>query len=98
MNIGMQSPELLLKDLNAALRELRGAARLLDDERLDAELLPAMRRLLLAEVLGNTWIMAIGGSQGAGKTTLLSTLYELSGDDAQWLPPNEGRGEKLPVS
>lgn len=97
MNIGMQSPELLLKDLNAALRELRGAARLLDDERLDAELLPAMRRLLLAEVLGNTWIMAIGGSQGAGKTTLLSTLYELSGDDAQWLPPNEGRGEKLPV-
>lgn len=98
MNIGMQSPELLLKDLNAALRELRGAARLLDDdERLDSELLPAMRRLLLAEVLGNTWIMAIGGSQGAGKTTLLSTLYELSGDDAQWLKPNEGRGEKLPV-
>ncbi len=97
MNIGMQSPELLLKDLNAALRELRGAARLLDDDRLDAELLPAMRRLLLAEVLGNTWIMAIGGSQGAGKTTLLSTLYALSGDDAQWLTPNEGRGEKLPV-
>lgn len=97
MKIGMQSPEILLKDLNEALRELRGAAMLLDDERLDAELLPVMRRLLLAEVLGNTWIMAIGGSQGAGKTTLLSTLYRLSGEDAQWLKPNEGRGEKLPV-
>ena len=93
----MQSPEILLKDLNEALRELRGAATLLGDERLDAELLPVMRRLLLAEVLGNTWIMAIGGSQGAGKTTLLSTLYRLSGEDAQWLKPNEGRGEKLPV-
>lgn len=97
MTTGMQSPEILLQDLNAALRELRGAARLLDDERLDAELLPAIRRLLLAEVLGNTWIMAIGGSQGAGKTTLLSTLYQLTGEDAQWLLPNEGRGEKLPV-
>lgn len=97
MTTGMQSPEILLQDLNTALRELRGAARLLDDERLDAELLPAMRRLLLAEVLGDTWIMAIGGSQSAGKTTLLSTLYKLSGEDAQWLQPNEGLGERLPV-
>lgn len=100
MTIGMQTPEILLKDLNAALRELRGAASLLGDERMDAELLPTMRRLLLAEVLGNTRIMAIGGSQGAGKTTLLSTLYKQnkqSDEIAQWLPPNEGRGEKLPV-
>lgn len=97
MTIGMQSPEILLKDLNEALRELRGAATLLGDERLDPELKPVMQRLHLAEVLGNTWIMAIGGSQGAGKTTLLSTLYSLSGEDAQWLKPNEGRGEKLPV-
>ena len=95
--IGMQTPEILLKDLNAALRELRGAATRLNEERLNDELLPVMRRLLLAEVIGNTWIMAIGGSQGAGKTTLLSTLYRLSGEDAQWLKPNEGRGEKLPV-
>lgn len=93
----MQSPEILLQDLNTALRELRGAAHLLGDERLDAELLPTMRRLLLAEVLGNTWILAIGGSQGAGKTTLLRSLYSLDGAASQWLQPNEGRGEKLPV-
>lgn len=75
----MQSPEILLQDLNNALRELRGAAHLLGDERLDDELLPTMRRLLLAEVLGNTSILAIGGSQGAGKTTLLCSLYGLIG-------------------
>lgn len=94
----MQTPEILLKDLNSALRNLRGAASLLGDEdRLDSEFLPVVRRLLLAEVLGNTPILAIGGSQGAGKTTLLCTLYGLEGADAAWLPPNEGRGEKLPV-
>ena len=94
----MQTPEILLKGLNSALRNLRGAASLLGDEdRLDSELLPVLRRLLLAEVLGNTPILAIGGSQGAGKTTLLCTLYGLEGADAAWLPPNEGRGEKLPV-
>lgn len=95
----MQTPEILLKDLNSALRNLRGAASLLgdDEDRLDAELLPVVRRLLLAEVLGNTPILAIGGSQGAGKTTLLCTLYGLEGADAAWLSPNEGRGEKLPI-
>lgn len=93
----MQSPEILLKDLNTALRELRGAAHLLGDERLDCELLPTMRRLLLAEVLGNTSILAIGGSQGAGKTTLLRSMYGLEGGAAEWLQPNEGRGERLPV-
>lgn len=93
----MQSPEILLQDLNTALRELRGAAHVLGDERLDSELLPTMRRLLLAEVLGNTSILAIGGSQGAGKTTLLRSLYGLEGGAAEWLQPNEGRGERLPV-
>lgn len=94
---GMATPELLLQDLNAALRELRGAAHLLWDPDMDAALRPVMRRLLLAEVLGQEWILAIGGSQGAGKTTLLRTLYGLSGEDAAWLQPNEGRGERLPV-
>lgn len=94
----MQTPEILLKDLNAALRNLRGAASLLGDEdRLDSEFLPVIRRLLLAELLGNESILAIGGSQGAGKTTLLRTLYGMKGKDAAWLQPNEGRGEKLPV-
>lgn len=93
----MHSPEILLQDLNAALRELHGAAQLLDDERLHSDMPLIMRRLLLAEVLGTTSILAIGGSQGAGKTTLMRSLYALDGAAAQWLQPNEGRGEKLPV-
>ena len=99
----MQSPEILLQDLNTALRELRGAAHLLGGkrvdtgERVDTELLPTMRRLLLAEVLGTKSILAIGGSQGAGKTTLLRAMYGLEGGAAEWLQPNEGRGERLPV-
>ena len=93
----MHSPEILLQDLNAALRELHGASQLIDDERLRTDMPLIMRRLLLAEVLGTTSILAIGGSQGAGKTTLLRSLYALDGESAQWLQPNEGRGEKLPV-
>ncbi|MGL4187305.1 MAG: hypothetical protein ACRCTM_00305 [Sphaerotilus sulfidivorans] len=60
-------------------------------------MLPLMRRLLLAEVVGNQWMVAVGGSQGAGKTTLVRTLYDLQGEDARWLEPNEGRGEQLPI-
>lgn len=94
----MHSPEILLPDLNAALRDLYGAVQLLgDEERLKTDLRLAMRRLLLAEVLGSHSIIAVGGSQGAGKTTLLRTLYQLEQADVQWLRPNEGRGEKLPV-
>ncbi|WP_175107491.1 hypothetical protein [Pararobbsia alpina] len=56
-----------------------------------------MQRLLLAQVLGEFSIIAIGGSQGAGKTTLLAKLYGLACDDMSWLNANEGRGEQLPV-
>ena len=73
----MQSPEILLAELNGALRRLRGACGSFESEDINRDLLPIMRRLLLAEVLGNTWILAVGGSQGAGKTTLMSTLYDL---------------------
>lgn len=93
----MQTPEILLQDLNEALRRLRGALHLLGDTQLDTELRPVLRRLLVAEVLGKTSILAIGGSQGSGKTTLLCSLYALQGADAHWLEPNEGRGERLPV-
>lgn len=98
--VRMQNPEILLKNLNTALCNLRGAANLLgddDDARIDSKFLPVMRKLLLAEVLGNTAILAIGGSQGAGKTTFLTSLYNLDTGDSAWLKPNEGRGEKLPV-
>ena len=93
----MQSPELFLSGLNRALRDLRAAASVLNDEQLDEALLPIMRRLLVAEVVGTTWIVAIGGSQGAGKTTLVRTIYQLDQFSGDWLPANEGRGEKLPV-
>ncbi len=93
----MQNPELMLKDLNRALQHLRGACADIGDEEIDEKLLEVMRRLLLAEVLGNTWILAMGGSQGAGKTTLMASLYDLRGDGPNWLQSNEGRGEQMPV-
>lgn len=93
----MQSPELLLRSLNNALRRLRGACTILHNEEVDDRLLEVMRRLLLAEILGKTWIVAIGGSQGAGKTTLMASMYDLRGEGPRWLQGNEGRGEKMPV-
>lgn len=93
----MQSPELLLKDLNQALLELHAASVVLNDQELASELREVTRRLVLAEVLADTSIIAIGGSQGAGKTTLMMSMYGLEGGGADWLNPNEGRGERLPV-
>ena len=95
--MAMESPALLLTDLNKALRRLRGACTDLGNEEADEKLLEVMRRLLLAEVLGNTWIVVMGGSQGAGKTTLMASIYDLRGDGPRWLLSNEGRGEKMPV-
>ncbi len=93
----MQTPELLLKSLNNALRRLRGACTVLGNDELDDKLLDAMRRLLLADILGDTWIVAMGGSQGAGKTTLMASMYDLRGVGPRGLQGNEGRGEKMPV-
>lgn len=93
----MQSPEIMLTELNDALRRLRGACSDLADDDINEKLLAVMRRLLLAEVLGNKWIVAIGGSQGAGKTTLMSSMYDLGGSGPGWLQGNPGRGEKMPV-
>ncbi len=95
--MAMQSPEILLSSLNAALRHLRGACSDIGDEEIDEKLLGVMRRLLLAEILGNSWILAMGGSQGAGKTTLMANLYDLQGKEPNWLQSNEGRGEKMPI-
>lgn len=93
----LQSPEIMLAELNGALRRLRGACGNLANGDIDRDLLAIMRRLLVAEVLGNTWILAVGGSQGAGKTTLMSCMYDLRQGETKWLEGNEGRGEKLPV-
>lgn len=96
----MSAPQHLLPLLNAALRELHGATLAMEvqlTQEEDAELMSVLRRLLLAEVMGNTWTMAIAGSQGAGKTTLLCAMYGLPKGPEAWLDPNEGRGEKMPV-
>lgn len=93
----LHSPELLLSPLNRRLRELRAAAGVLESKEMDEELLPIMRRLLLAEIVGNTWIVAIGGSQGVGKTTLVRTMYGLESGEHSWLRGNQGLGENLPA-
>lgn len=92
----MHTPELLLASLNRALRDMRGAAAIISDEGLQDEFLPVMRSLLLAEVLSQTWIIAVGGSQSAGKTNLVRAMYGLHGENG-WLSDNEGQGERLPV-
>lgn len=97
MSMALLAPEVLLAELNNGLRRLRGACTELDDDEIDHALLRAMRRLLLAEVLSDTWVIAVGGSQGAGKTTLMATLYELGSTEPSLLQANEGRGEKMPV-
>ena len=94
----MQTPVLLLSHLNIALRELRSAVGVLKDESINSGLLPIMRSLMLAEVMGNEWIVAVGGSQGAGKTNLVRTMYGLSAaNETDWLQDNEGQGERYPV-
>lgn len=98
----MDSPELLLPELNRALRSLRGALDVLEkneeeSEKLGKELLPIMQSLLLAEILGSKAVVAVAGSQGAGKSTLLRGMYDLNDKHEPWLITNEGRGEKLPV-
>lgn len=95
--MSLHNPENMLSSLNAALRRLRAATSVFADKELENSLLAVMRRLLLSEVLNDTWLVAIGGAQGAGKTTLLAALYGMHGDGAQWLKGNEGRGEKMPV-
>jgi pantothenate kinase-related protein Tda10 len=79
--MAMHTPEIMLKDLNSALRRLRGACASINNEEINEKLLEVMRKLLLAEVLGNTWILAVGGSQGAGKTTLMASLYDLDSNE-----------------
>lgn len=94
----MQTPVLLLSHLNCALRELRSAVGVLKDDGINTRLLPIMRSLMLAEVMGNDWIVAVGGSQGAGKTNLVRTMYDLSAaTETDWLQDNEGQGERYPV-
>lgn len=100
----MPAAELLLPRLNQALANILVACDALlegpiNDEGETAEQVfnPIMRRLLLCQTLGQYSLLAVAGTQGAGKTTLIKSLYELEGEDAAWLRPNEGRGETYPI-
>lgn len=82
--------------LNAAL-QLRGALSSVTDPKLRPDLDQLLRRVFVAHVLAQNWVVAIGGSQGAGKTTLVRQLYNMDNYAVDWLPANEGQGERLPV-
>jgi len=96
----VSAPELLLPRLYQALANIVAAADAVVDcpindegESVEEVFRPIMRRLLLCQKLGQYSLLAIAGTQGAGKTTLIKSLYDLDGEDAAWLKPNEGRGE-----
>lgn len=96
----LQNPEVLLHGLVRVGLNLRGAMSILDKPELKDRMTDILRRLVVADLLSRTWVIAIGGSQGAGKTTLVQSMYgfDHEGDEAvKWLPDNEGRGESLPV-
>ncbi|MDM0010158.1 hypothetical protein QTI51_37285 [Variovorax sp. J22G73] len=97
IRIDMQTPELLLNKLNAALLDLHAGSAVLSDPKLSLALKQALSQLIVAETMSKNWIIAVAGSQGAGKTTLVQALYGLASGPDSWLKPNEGRGEKMPV-
>jgi len=82
--------------LSAAL-QLRGALDPVHHNMLKPKLEELLRRVFVAHVLAQKWVVAIGGSQGAGKTTLVRQLYDLGSTRYDWLPANEGQGERVPV-
>lgn len=53
-----------------------------------------LRQVELTILLQQESIYAIAGMQGAGKTTLAKTIL---GIDDEWLDPNPGRGEQVPL-
>lgn len=56
------------------------------------------RKIKLCRLLDSNNFVAIGGTQGAGKTTLLAEMYKSEKYQiSDWLEPNTGRGEQLPV-
>ncbi len=65
------------------------------DDRASQEWVDVMRSLHTIEALSSLQFIAISGAQGAGKTTLMKALYPAA---TEWLQPNVGRGEKLPVA
>ena len=93
----LQVPDVILKDMLSAALQLRGAFDSAHNNALKPKLEDLLRRVFVAHVLAQKWVVAIGGSQGAGKTTLVRQLYDLGSTPDDWLPANEGQGERVPV-
>ncbi|KXV70283.1 hypothetical protein AD951_03325 [Acetobacter malorum] len=81
--------------LNASL-QLRSVITVKNDAALRAKLDTLLQRIFVARLLSQHVVVAIGGTQGAGKTTLVRQLYDI-GSNSEWLPANEGQGERVPV-
>lgn len=95
MTYKFQTPEVLLNQINRRLLTLRGAVdSYLENRNLAESLTQVTRKLLIAQMLNDNFLISIAGSQGAGKTTFLQSLYKF---DDSWIRGNEGRGEKSPV-
>lgn len=58
------------------------------------ELFPLLRKLFIASMMHNKYIVCVSGLQGAGKTTLMKNFYDISDD---FMNVSLGRGERIPV-
>lgn len=83
-------PNAMVHDMLKAALRLRGALSSEGDASLRPALDELLRRIFVADVLSDKWVVAIGGTQGAGKTTLVRQLYDLDSNSDDWLPANEG--------
>lgn len=61
---------------------------------LTEELFPSLRKLFIATLMRNKYLICISGLQGAGKTTLMKNFY---GIDDEFMNVSLGRGERVPV-
>ena len=86
----------VLDDMLSASLQLRGTLTLKNDAALRAKLDTLLQRIFVARLISQHVVVAIGGTQGAGKTTLVRQLYDI-GNSSEWLPANEGQGERIPV-
>ncbi|MBV9163578.1 MAG: hypothetical protein JO281_18960 [Pseudonocardiales bacterium] len=85
-----------LSALTAAMIRLSQALTAVDSDhgrRLQDACRDILRPLVVARVLNKRYTVAVAGPQGVGKTSIVQALYEL--DD--WLDPDYGQGELLPV-
>ena len=87
-------PQAGLHALRDRLYDLLRALPVLDNTELERRVLPVLRKVEIARLLDEQYVVAITGLQGVGKTTLIRAIYGLPED---LLPEGVGRGEKVPI-